>query len=355
MTTNYQTLLHRALIWICMFYIFWPSGISATSNYTPTIVYIIPWGGDFGNNYGGLSTRWGLPLTDSDNYQNCPAPGPWAISQSQSLVICDSTGNRINKYNSLGNFIGYFNMSQIMGQVSSVAILNSGEVLLVSNGLGLNAPPEQLDHECRLYLLNPNMGLIEQTLMPQQGDGWRVYPSNSDFFYLRCNISSDALVDYNRRNVTHEEISLYQYDINGVLSLPQLIWSGYSDDPGYDNYYYISPEGLLSGRIFDAYGSTYAMKYGGELTKYDLQGVVDYSINVQDDPNWIETYQFLSSYQIMPSGDFYNLHAADTGAVLTKYTLVTNNPPPRLLLPHNSHALYRTITCQYLLRRDRLA
>jgi hypothetical protein len=316
MKINHLHLIIPALLSGIIMYFLLAGPSKAQTIYTPDVLYTIPWGGPYGSDYGALSTLWNVQPEGPEAFDNGPSPGPWMISDNSELVIYDN--GRIHKYDPSGNFMASYNCSQNgIAVVTDIAISNSGMVLASSWTYSIDETG-QAEITTYLYLFNSNLQLVSTDEMPLKS-GWLlgIFPSDSDFFYILYVSKTETIERY---RVTWDERLLYKFHFDGTLDLPDVLWSGYSDDPAGEDYQFVLPSGEVSKWLTDERGYTYRCIEWNDIEIYDPPGSLVYTLNFDDEPQW-ELVTTMANYCVLHSGNFYTLHATDEGAILTKYEL----------------------------------
>ena len=290
MPKNFSQILFLVGIAVIASMYLMPTSIMADSVYYSSEVFTIPWGGAEGNSTGGLSTEWNVinEQEGSDSVQI----GQWKLSNDGEFVFVDLAAGKVNRYGPTGDFKGFLDTSSL-GRIDDVAIADSGEVLVVGEqhvGPGVSLGSYITNSTLTLYMLNSDMEVTSSQTLPSITQGCKVFPSDSNYFYVCSWTSKSAVVEDNRRGATSIDYHLSRYYFSGSLQAPVLIWSGFSDDPQVVDFGYISRSGQPYKSFIDNSGYAYEWDSDQGLKKSDPSGSLDYSIKVVDDPNWSLSY-----------------------------------------------------------------
>ncbi len=279
------------IIALALLPLFYVSGVSYAQNvYTSEELFTIPWG----EQPGELSQKW-------LNWDMCPPPGPSALSPDGGFVIADyaETTERLAKYSLDGTLIGAIDLRVFsIPMPSHISIAHTGEVLLAI--------------DTRLTLLSSDLEILftETVPLPHAHVAFIWRSENGGFW---CIYDLSSMYDIKRY--------LVEYNLDGSMSSPQLLFSGEPNDQERYNYEFISPTGENSRNIKDMHGYIYMdiWKYpeGSFLKKRSPENELIYTYVINYDPNCKGT----SEYYIDWNGDFYTLHPSAQGEVLTKFDL----------------------------------
>jgi len=284
-------------------------------------LYIIPWGEDPGRI---CTFFWDTEPDSPDRVGMIDPPGPWAVSETGELVIGEYTrsGARLTKFAADGSMIAFANLASMGLELPSRLAVSPDGTVLMDNRLWLGDPPKQVRGLC---LLDSELELANSVPIPCPD---RSYPLVKDIFSLNDGgfgvlFSADQM-DPETWDFTYGRYCLL-CSADGTVTDLSPLYMGPESDPGPMQSRFITPLGEKRPRIEDRYGFTYWGKVPDSdktMNIYSPEGELVFSHTLVSDSDYRMRGCFYY-YCIMWSGDFYTLHASDEGAVLTKYTLVT--------------------------------
>ena len=289
------------------------------NEYTPSVLYTIPWGNNPGELSSDFQTSESLEVFE---------PGPFAVSENGDLVIFDHRINAeepyysefmLKKFDSNGYLLAFRSIQDngiSLDRPWRIAILNSGEVAASSSSV-----PQTIT------LLDSNLNVLHEITFPYSDSEpyclFEFTPTNNNSFWLAFAVHI-RVNDNDYQQYYKTEIFL-----DGSYSTPEITWDDITNTviPAH----YISPTGEPFLCDADMYGYVYTFtdKYEGwRLTKSKLneQGTeyeIVYTNDVLPVTGWesfVELVDAGPKHFVTWCGDFYTIHAADEGVVLTKYT-----------------------------------
>ena len=281
----------------------------AQSVYTSEELFAIPWSQTHGVP-GELSIYWNFSLYEYTG-ELCP-PGNWEVNKFDELVIFDAqpSSSLLMKFSSDGSLTTYTDLDNEQGfrwRNTKIGFLDSGEVLIGDN--------------TSLILLGASLNIIQHiNIDDNNGTIDQIVSTDHQSFYVLYSIGewdSYESVVASSINFKYVDVDLY-----GNMSAPVELYNG----PLLDYVATLTPMGTLVEERQDKYMSKYieSGSWGiDEMFKYSMDNELIYQLNIQSEPDW-EYFNFScggSFFNVMWSGDFYTLHATESGAVLTKYDL----------------------------------
>lgn len=289
--------LYLLLLFICLF----QSESSSQDEYEAEVLFTIPWGDE----YGSIPLFW---FYNDPEIQRIDAPGPCAISPTGGFVVADwgselDDSGRLTKYSLNGTFIAQIKLKDYSLRYPDIeqamAVAYSGEILLSKYN--------------KAFMLNGYLQPIHSTGFPS----WlnNVWPSINGGFWCRYTIESGNNCDE----------YLVEYNLDGTLSAPILLFSGDINDPERLNYRYIAPTGQCFRTLTDMCGYTYSDGYV-EYNLYRVEkrsptGELIYTNYFSNENGW---EKFSNDCLFTWEGDYYTTHGSSNGLVVTKYTLIQN-------------------------------
>ncbi len=297
--------------------VFFVHPVNAQCEYTKEDLYTIPWG----DTPGSLLTGWHIP-PDSPEYTGLiDPPGPFAVSSEGEMVI--NNGGLLMKFSPEGELTASVVLRSLgLEQPFSLAINSVGQVLIDNY---------RWDHRLGGYtttlrLFDSSLRPVNEASIPsglETMPSWQsIFPSNVGSFWVIYETSNRPIRDY--RDPLYYERELIEYSLDASISPPQLLYAGENSDPGPGQTRFVTPSGELRPHIEDVYGCTYTDE--GEdlvLSRFSPDGELVYSFDYRSDPAWRRFVAGSPKWFVTWAGDMYILRATDEGAVLTKYTLIT--------------------------------
>jgi hypothetical protein len=278
--------------------------VFAQDVYISENLFTISWGEEPGN----LSTAWNQP-DDDPGYEviDYYPPGPWAVTSMDGLIIVEENEDftdRLVKFEPDGTFSAAINLRENgFPYPHSLSVNDNDQVLLMSWS----------NNEILFFLFDANLQYLNDAVIPAEnvfeGD---VFKSSTNSFYVLFSTINPRMRYF------------VEYFPDGTITEPQVIFEGTPENTD-DFHRFVTPTGETKPELEDLYGFRYFLdaEYEPKLDKISPGDEVIYSHTFSstlgytqfDIPNW------MINYFIDWSGDFYTLHATESGAVLTKYDL----------------------------------
>jgi len=271
--------------------------LSAEQTYFSEILYTIPWG----EQTGQITDAWNADFTNAEGDFVDP-PSPFIISPSNKMIIDQYDG-----YNS--KLLLFSNCGYLIAGNSNVA---SPNVISISNNENI-----LIAEKGKLVLLDTDLNIIRKEFVPFIEGGnnrasiYGLFPSNNNTFWVLYNVHIRNQDDSLKR-----EIYFGEYSEQGFIFPPNLVYEGDS----FPGYRFVTPDGQIRLNIEDMYGFYYSFNSTPSLTRISPQHDVVFSHTLESAPGWT-AFDERTHYFVSWSGDFYTLHATESGAVLTKYDL----------------------------------
>jgi hypothetical protein len=279
---------------------------SAQAEYVSQVLFTISWGEEEGK----LSTWWNEELY-GEYWDMIPPPAPFAVSQQGGIVIAEGYvgGGRLMHYSQNGSLIGCRDERSLgIRDYPLVALSETGQVLVAAGA--------------RILLLDPELALQTSDIVPMpvlEGEEAHVgglFASNHETFWVLCSVHR-TLEDES------QEIDGYlaEFGENGWLGNPQYLTT--VEHPWeLSDWSFVTPDGQVLPKVTDSCEYAYEFDTRATLHKFSPEGQEVYTHTLTSEPGWT-AFDDSSHFYAMWSGDYYTLHATADGAVVTKYTLVT--------------------------------